>query len=198
MKILYIHGLGSSGQSRTAKVLQNHYKEYIVYNPDIPFEPIEALNFVRELAYSLKPDIVIATSLGAFYAMQISNQKKILINPAMYADIDLEKSIGLGTYKYFSKRVNNIDTYTIDKEYLAKLKEMREWFFGYCMIDDEFSKGALGLFGLKDELFSHIEDFKEDYPFAKVLSGNFSHRLEEKDIFDYLIPQIDKMLNNKE
>lgn len=39
MKILYIHDLGSTGNSRTARILQEHYKDSDVYNPDIPFEP---------------------------------------------------------------------------------------------------------------------------------------------------------------
>lgn len=195
MKILYIHGLGSSGNSRTARILQEHYKDFDVYNPDIPFDPERALSFIQALTQRVKPDIVVANSLGAFYAMQLSSQSKILINPAIYADIDLEKSIGKGTYKYFSKRHDSIDTYTIDDKYLSKLKEMRECFFKECMIDDDYSYKMYGLFGTRDELFSHIEDFKEEFPYAKLETHEFGHRLEEADIKDYLIPLIDRVVN---
>ena len=197
MKILYIHGLGSSGNSRTARILQEHYKDSDVYNPDIPFEPERALRFIQALTQRVRPDIVVASSLGAFYAMQLSSQKKILINPAIYADIDLEKSIGKGTYKYFSKRHDFIDTYTIDDKYLSSLKEMREWFFNECMIDDDFSYKMYGLFGTRDELFSHIKDFKEEFPYAKLETHEFGHRLEESDIKDYLIPLIDRVLKDR-
>ena len=45
--------------------------------------------------------------------------------------------------------------------------------------------------------FSHIEDFKEEFPYAKFELHEFGHRLEESDIKDYLIPLIDKIMKDR-
>ncbi len=189
-KILYVHGLGSSGNSRTSLILKEHYKDDIVLSPDIPFEPNKAIAFLRELVLKNNIDVVIGTSLGAFYAMQLASKKIILVNPALNPDVDLEKAIGKGTYEYFSKREDGKQTYTIDEDYLSTLKKMKESFFNENNLDDE-SISLTGLFGTKDELFSHVDDFKKDFPKANVEVHEFSHRLSEKDIKEYLIPLID-------
>lgn len=188
-KILYVHGLGSSGNSRTSKILREYYKDDDVISPDIPFEPCKAMALLNELVLKEQPDVIVGSSLGAFYAMQLQAKKKILVNPALYADIDLESSIGKGTYNYFSSREDGIQSYTIDEEYLSSLKKMRENFFNGDTISDT---SITGLFGTKDELFSHIDDFKKVFPNANLEVHEFSHRLTETDIKNYLIPLINK------
>lgn len=194
MKILYIHGLGSSGNSRTVKVLRELMPNDEILAPDIPFDPIEAMNFIRVFDYKVKPDIVIGTSLGGYYAMQLCYSRKILINPALFADEDIKNSIGLGEYSYFSKRVDGNQTYTIDETFIAKLKEQREWFFNQCMLDDEFSWHCTAMFADNDELFSHIDDYKNLFQ-GKCITFRGSHRLTEENIKDVLIPQILSVIN---
>ena len=46
-KILYIHGLGGSGDGRVATLLREHLgSEYEVIAPEIPVRPKEALEFI--------------------------------------------------------------------------------------------------------------------------------------------------------
>lgn len=189
MRILYIHGLGSSGNSSTANILRELLSNDEVISPDIPFDPIEALNFIRETDYILNPDVVIGTSLGGYYAMQLCYRRKILVNPAMFADEDIENSIGLGTYEYFSKRNDGEKNYTIDDKFISKLRHQRNWFFDYCMLDDEFSWHCRALFADNDELFSHKEDYKNLFN-DKCITFRGSHRLTRDNIKDILIPQI--------
>lgn len=63
------------------------------------------------------------------------------------------------------------------------------------MIDDDYSYKMYGLFETRDELFLHIEDFEEEFPYAKLETHEFGQRLEEADIKDYLIPLIDRVVN---
>ena len=194
MRILYIHGLGSSGNSRTVEVLRELLPNDEIIAPDIPFDPEEAMTFIRELDYQIKPDIVVGTSLGGYYTMQLCYRRKILINPALFADEDICNSIGLGIYQYFSKRKDNVQTYTIDKGFIEKLRIQREWFFNYCMLDDEYSWHCTALFADNDELFSHIDDYKNLFH-GKCISFRGNHRMTEDNIKNILLPQILKVIN---
>lgn len=194
MIILYLHGLGSSGSSKTVETLRKLLPNDKIVAPDIPFDPRDAIDFIRELDYELNPDIVIGTSLGGYYAMQLCYRRKILINPAMFADEDIKNSIGLGTFKYFSERKDGVQFYTIDNNFISILKEQREWFFNYCMLDNEFSWHCSALFAIDDELFSHINDYKNLFN-DKCILVRGTHRLSVDNIREVLIPQIMKVVN---
>ena len=81
--IVYLHGFGSSGQSRTVKHLRMIMPEYKVLAPDIPVNPAEALPFLKNYCKENKPDLVIGTSMGGMYAMQMYEFKRICANPAL-------------------------------------------------------------------------------------------------------------------
>ena len=49
-KILYIHGLSSSGSSSTTRNLQALLPDYSVLSPDLPVAPQEALDMLMVLA----------------------------------------------------------------------------------------------------------------------------------------------------
>ena len=71
MNIIYLHGLSSSGQSNTARLLRELLLDDNVVSPDIPVEPIEALQMLLELAgkYPVKDSVVIGTSMGAICSL---------------------------------------------------------------------------------------------------------------------------------
>ena len=69
--IIYLHGYGSSGLSNTVSYLRKQMPDCEVIAPDIPVDPKEALPFLRFLCETRKPDLVIGTSMGAMYAMQM-------------------------------------------------------------------------------------------------------------------------------
>ena len=63
-KILYIHGLSSSGSSSTAKNLRMFCPNYEILSPDLPILPDEALDMLRSLCKKEHPNIIIGTSMG--------------------------------------------------------------------------------------------------------------------------------------
>lgn len=191
-KILYIHGLGGGANSRTPRILKEHLdrKEYEVVNPELPVDPRKGfLQAVFEVL-TYKPDLVIASSLGGFYALRINGPwKTLVINPAMGSDDDI-KVFGLGTYEFNSTRADGLKSFEIDEDFLKKLDDLRT-----SHIENQDPERVYGIFGTKDELFSHIEDFRRDYKEEnmKILPGE-KHSLSEEAIINEVIPLVKELL----
>ena len=100
MNILYVHGLGSSGNSETAVKLENIFIQHKVFHPDIPLDPNEAILFIKDFVLTNNINVIIGTSLGSFYSKFVDGPFKILINPALPGDI---MQFIPGKYKYYSK-----------------------------------------------------------------------------------------------
>lgn len=81
--IVYLHGFGSSGLSGTVNHLRKQMPEYNVLAPDIPISPSEALPFLKAYCDRFQPDLIIGTSMGAMYAMQMFDYRRICVNPAL-------------------------------------------------------------------------------------------------------------------
>ena len=82
--IVYFHGYGSSCQSNSATCLAKNMPEYNVIAPDIPVDPKEALPFLKSYCAKNKVDLIIGTSMGGMYAMQMADYPRICVNPALH------------------------------------------------------------------------------------------------------------------
>lgn len=81
MKIVYVHGFASVGQTDKVREIAKQVGHEIIA-PDFAFRPKETI----EAIHALTPDILIGSSLGGFYAHLVSMQLQvpaILINPAI-------------------------------------------------------------------------------------------------------------------
>lgn len=188
-KIFYVHGLGSSANSSTYKYLKENLKEYNVIAYDIPSNPFEATNFLLKTLREEKPDLVVGSSLGGFYAMCLKSTKLLLINPAMRADEDIANAIGKGIYKYSSHRADNEEEYVIDDDFIDDLYSLRHFFYDYTYDYGECSYETYALFGTNDELFSHIEDYKKlfnEKQMRLIPTGHHLHKDELHYIVDYI------------
>ncbi len=101
MKIIYLHGFNSDGNSTTIKEIRKEIPgllsisyDYVV--ADIAFEQIKAL---IEKTLKKDPDLIIAgTSLGGFWANYFAQKfqlKCLLVNPAINPSVTLRKAIEL-------------------------------------------------------------------------------------------------------
>ena len=70
-KIIYLHGLGPSGEDKTAVFLRMKLRYSVAVSPDIPLEPMTALQYLKDLCVDIAPDLVIGTAMGAMYAQQL-------------------------------------------------------------------------------------------------------------------------------
>ena len=102
MKILFIHGLASSGAYKMASTLRILIKGSEVISPDVPIEPDEALDLLEGICRDEDPDLVVGLSLGGFWAQKLRGRRKILINPDFHIS-DLLESM-MGEVKYLSPK----------------------------------------------------------------------------------------------
>jgi len=172
INILYIHGYGGTGNSRTAKALQSSLPEnYTVFEPCFPLDINEALELAQETIRTKKIDRVVASSLGAFTAMQLRGIPKILINPCLYPSKELPKRIEL------------------PETVLSNFKTVEKHTFEN--IDDTEKAHTFGVFSTHDELFSYKDEFSEHYPNIQTIED--THRISVENVEKVIAPMIEKM-----
>lgn len=99
--IIYIHGVGGSGQGSKAKAFRKYFKsigeDFI--SPSLPYNPELAIKTLEELINSYKGEVyLIGSSLGGFYTTYLAKKsfvrKVIVINPTVNPYQTLKKAIG--------------------------------------------------------------------------------------------------------
>jgi len=190
-KIVYLHGLGSSGATQTADYLRNKLPEVKVISPDIPLHPGEALKMLHQLCDNVRPDIIVGTSMGAMYAQQMHDYKKILVNPAFHVSEIMRTN--LGTNKWLSHRSNGQTEFVIDSELCDLYQQMEtSQFEGITEFDKE---NTYAFFGTADTLVNGYDEYLQYYGNATKYPGE--HRLLQKWVKAYIVPCI-KMLLSEE
>ena len=171
MKIIYIHGFGSCGNSNKSKILKK--LNYPILSPNLPPSPKDAINMLESI---ITPEtILIGSSLGGYYSIYLAERyflKAILINPSLKPYKTLKNYTGL-QYRFCDKK-----PFYFKKEYLKELK-----------IYKTKPKRAKYLILLQsnDEILNYKKTLKKfkNRPNAKIVveyGGN--HRFENLD--DYL------------
>ena len=185
MKIIYLHGFGSSHASGTVEILRRELPNDEVVAPDIPVDPVEALPYLEELCEREQPDLIIGTSMGGMYAQQMRGFKRICINPAF--NISQHKDIlREGTFEFFNQRKDGKTTFTITPEIVNHYAEMElRQFYG---IDDDERERVIALFGDSDTTVNCEDIFLQYYKNAIHFHGG--HRLDRQTIVETLIPLV--------
>ena len=193
MKIFYVHGIGSSGGGNTVEMIKKYFNDDIVISPDIPVDPIEAYDFIKRSAGDC--DLVIGTSLGGFYTMMIPGVYKILIDPAINADETVENVIGIGEHEFLRKRENNEKTYVVDKNFINKLRELKDNFFTNYF-DYEYKNETYGIFGRYDTVTDERDTFLNKWRKYRFYEDDFGHRMTE-DVFTRTVLPIIKEIKKR-
>lgn len=186
MKILYIHGLSSSGSSGTANRLRRFLPNDVILSPDLPIDPHDALTMLNELVECEQIDLVIGTSMGGMFAQKLRGYKKILVNPSFHVSRSMRNKLGVN--EFFSPRADGITHYGITEELCDKYEELELTQFED--ISDEERELTLGLFGTMDDIVNCSEEYKLHY--SRYSSFNGGHRLSENDIKNTLLSEIEK------
>ena len=148
-KILYLHGFASSGQNGTVKTLRTLLPQTEIVAPDIPVEPAEAMEMLRGLCESEKPDLIIGTSMGAMYCEQLNGYWRILVNPAFQLADTILKNNGLGRQDYHNPRQDGQTSFLVNKALLENFRECSSHCFEHS---EEDAEKVYGLFGIHDNL----------------------------------------------
>ena len=142
MKILFIHGLASSGAYKMASTLRILLKGSEVTAPDVPIEPSDALALLEGICSREKPDLIVGLSLGGFWAQKLRGYRKMLVNPDLHPSRLLRTKVGV--MEYLSPRQDGAVSFRIDETICQGYETLEK---------DEFK-------GLDDE-----EDIPEHEPF---------------------------------
>lgn len=190
MKILYIHGLSSSGASDTAESLRYFLQDDTILSPDIPIDPEEALTMLQEMVEREGVDLVIGTSMGGMFAQKLRGCNKILVNPSFHVSQSMRSKLGIN--KFFSVRADGATQYEITEELCDRYEELeRTQFEG---ITDAEREITLGLFGNADDIVNCEAEYKLHYTRCEHFNGG--HRLSENNIKFTLLYDIEKQREN--
>lgn len=174
LKILYIHGFGSTGNSQTVQGLQKILgNEATILAPQFSNDLSTVAQIEQNIAEAKKyknefhPNVVIGSSFGGFIATFLNGSPRILINPCLRPSECLHN---------FSPNMSKEDI-----ELLKALETSHH-------IDGEMRYEMYGLFGLQDELFSYLNLFKKQYGESKTYTMPCGHRIDEENIKNHLLP----------
>ena len=156
MRILFIHGLASSGAYKLADMLRINLKAD-VKAPDVPIDPDEALELLCSLCKAEQPDLVVGLSWGGFLVQQLRGVRKALINPDLHVARPLRTHIG--PMEYLSPRRDGATSFTITPELCDRYEALEARQF-----DNDAPELTLGLFATDDELVHCYEEFAARYP----------------------------------
>lgn len=192
--IIYLHGFGSSGQSGTVKHLRKIFPQCNVLAPDIPVNPVEAIPFLKKLCEENKPYIIIGTSMGGMYAMQMYHYKRICVNPALRMS-ELTDILKPGTFKYFQPTLTGETHFTITDDTIQQFREMEAHMFDG--VNDENSQCCWGFFGDEDKTVNCRKEFEEHFAHT-VRTFHGGHRMNNKILDEDILPFVENLLAGNE
>ena len=189
--IIYLHGFGSSGQSGTVKHLRKIFPQFNVLAPDIPVEPSKAISFLKQYCEDNHPDLIIGTSMGAMYAMQMHRYMRICVNPALRMS-ELTDILKPGTFKYFQPTQSGETHFTITEDTIQQFREMEAHLFDG--VNDNNRPFCWGFFGDEDTTVNCREEF-ERYFAPNIHTFHGGHRMNNRIIDDEIFPFVESLLN---
>lgn len=147
MKVLNIHGYKGSAENSACITLKNLGHEVI--SPQIDYDsesPEKILDDLRKIFLENKPDYIVGTSLGGFFALLLSRENipTVLVNPCLKPSVTLSE---LG--------------YEIDETRKTELLKAEN------MIEKMDCRNITAIIGGQDEIISY-----HDYT-KKVIKNNY-------------------------
>ena len=156
-KVLYVHGFASSGASGSVKWLREHLHGVTVVAPDLPTEPLEAIDLLKRVAADEQPDLVIGTSMGGMLAEQLHGFDRILVNPAFEIAETLRTNMGLGMHTFHNPRQDGKKEFLVTKKTLEAFREVTSHCFEKTD-EEEQGNGYHTLVGESLKAFLRTED----------------------------------------
>ena len=192
MKILFIHGLASSGAYKMASTLRILLKGSEVIAPDVPIEPSDALALLEGICYREKPDLIVGLSLGGFWAQKLRGFRKVLVNPDLHPSRLLRTKIGV--MEYLSPRLDGAVSFTIDETICQGYETLeKDEFKG---LDQEEISLTSGVFADRDEMVDCFDEFMEHYP-GRGHRYPGTHLPNFPETKKYILPVIENEISHK-
>ena len=184
-KILFVHGLASSGAYKLADTLRILLKPARVIAPDFPIDPDAALGQLKEICSREWPGLVVGLSWGGFLVQQLRGTKKILINPDFTISGMLRQMVG--EVQYLSPRKDGALSFTVTPELCHRYQELETLQFDG--IDREETERCLGFFARQDQLVSCGPLFEAHYP-GRSISYPGGHLPTFPEVKQFIVPHL--------
>ncbi len=193
-KMLFLHGFFASGQCVPAMALRDAFEgKAQVLTPDLPIHPRKALEQIREIVGSEKPDLLVGNSCGAFYAQMVASAlglPALLGNPHFQMTSFLKPRIGEHQYK--SPRKDGNQRFVIDEALIGEFAEWEAVQFDNC--NPKTKEIVWGLFGEQDTLAHYEPLFLEHYTRSFHFPGGHTPTAEE--VRKWYVPLVEKLLED--
>ena len=184
MRVLFVHGLASSGAYKMASMLGQLLKPCEVIAPDLPLDPEEALDILKTICARESPDIVVGLSWGAFLSLRLGLCPTVAVNPDLHISRFLRSHIG--TMDYLSPRSGGETQFEITEEICLKYELLET---SAAVLDVPF----LGCFAENDEVVRCGAEFDSLYP-GHSFSYPGGHLPTYLQMKTYLVPAIRSFL----
>ena len=160
MRILFVHGLASSGAYKMANMLRQLLKPCEVLAPDLPIDAKEALGMLESICREWDPDLVVGLSWGGFLSQKLRGRRKVLVNPEFH--ISRLMRLIMGTVEYLSPRRDGALSFEITEEDCHAYRALEAVQFDG--LDAAERSLTLGLFADSDKLAHCGDEFAVHYP----------------------------------
>ena len=190
-KLMYLHGSASAGFSRTSMgILKYLPEDWQLLMPDCPVDAEECLKMLKDLCEQEKPDLIIGSSQGGYYAQMLRGYKRICVNPAL--DMSNDEDVKVGNHQFVVNREDGVQRYVITPEMQEGYRRLEaHQFEGITDFDREY---CYGLFGDHDTDYGHCKPlFAEHYKHIHSFPGG--HKMEYDEIEKYLMPLVQELIN---
>ncbi len=120
-KILYIHGFSSCGVGNKSTELKKYFSSDEVLSPNLPYSPLEAIQYLENILQNETIDLLIGSSLGGFYATYLAEKygmKAVLLNPSTQPWKTLAPYVGK------QKRFCDEDLFDFKASYIEEMKTL--------------------------------------------------------------------------
>lgn len=192
MKVLFIHGLASSGAYKMASSLRILMKGSEVIAPDVPIDPGEALDLLEGICRDEQPDLIVGLSLGGFWAQKLRGYRKILVNPDFHISRLLRTM--KGECEFLSPRRDGSLTFTVTEALCDDYARLETTEFDGLTLEEIAL--TTGMFADRDEMVNCKDEFETFYP-GRSRSYPGTHLPNYPEIKKYILPVIDHEVFDK-
>ena len=191
MKVLYLHGMGSSGQTMTAQRLNRSLPGgYEVIAPDIPVQPELAITALKKIAETLSPDdVIVGTSMGGMYAQLFKGWRRYLINPSFHTSVHLKQNVGkrMPSTSLMLSNTGNAPAKLIKKFENMEAKQFDPK-FGIFNGRKDSPELVTAFFGTRDTVVNCKQEYLKH--FTKYHDFDGEHRVDPDTLINLVIPEI--------
>ena len=162
-----------------------------VVSPDVPLNPVEAMQFLRDTVAAELPDLIVSTSMGALYGEQLRGIPRLLVNPSFHM-ARLLTFRGMGRQEFRNKRADGARDFKVDRAMIQQFQQVEKNSFAGITPADKAQ--VYGLFGTQDKNVNCQPDFLKHYGRENFVLFDGEHYLNGLVLIRVVIPLAQQLL----